>query len=196
MKNTLLFFALLVPLALLGLVAYVILSTEDAPPCALCQAVERQDPEGVSSGLAAGAAVDDRAWHAALQQLPTGSDSAKAIVRLLATNGANPNYTWRFSRSTPEGDWAAAIVAERTDDLALIDALIAHGLDVKGQAGAEALVAAAAGAREGVVQRLLAAGVPADARGRWPQRSALAEAIQTRHAGTIAALEAAGATEW
>lgn len=170
-------------------------------PCALCDAVAAKDLGRARQVLQDGAAVDRVSWELAVTSLANGETEGEALVGLLAASGADPNHrlsspgSARRGAMNPSGARSAAgIIAGNTADPAVIEAMLQHGLDVKGAAGAEALTAAAAATHTAVVERLLAAGVPVNATAEG--RTALSYAIETRHRPTIAALERAGALEW
>lgn len=170
-------------------------------PCPLCDAVEARDVARVREVLQAGAAVDRVAWELAVTSLSNGDAEGTALVSALATHGADPNHrvaaagSARRGAMSPSGATAVAgTIARNTSDLAVIDALIRHGLDVKGEPGAAALSGAAVAGHTAVVERLLAAGVPVNATSEG--ETALSHAIQRRDLAAIAVLEKAGGLEW
>jgi ankyrin repeat protein len=83
-------------------------------------------------------------------------------------------------------------------DRALVDRLIARGLDVRGTPGGQALRKAVITRRLDAVKALLAAGAPVNHAGVHvlDRTTPLAEAIQTRDLALIDLLESAGAVEW
>lgn len=183
------------------LVAALSSACQPAAPCVLCDAVEAKDVARVQETLRDGAAVDRVSWELAVTSLSNGDAEGERLVALLAAAGADPNHriaaagSARRGAMTPSGSTAvAATIALNTEEVAIVDALVTHGLDVKGATGAEALAAAAGVAHAGVVARLLAAGVPVNA--VVEGQTALARAVQTRHRPTIAAIEQAGGLEW
>jgi hypothetical protein len=198
-------------------------ATRAAEPCPLCESIASEDVATVERALAGGAGVTDRAWRAALERVDSPQDSDGSplqIVARLIEHGADPNFAWttfeqstgasvgeaRTGRSSNLGPrssetsrrmFAAAAVAADTDDVATMNALLAKGLDVKGQGAGEALIVAAALEHLKTVRRLLEAGVPVNyVASQAPRRTPLAEAIQTRNLAVIGALEAAGGREW
>lgn len=188
-------------LAGLILAAGVASGCQPAQPCVLCDAVESKDVTRVQEVLRGGATVDRVSWELAVTSLGNGDAEGEPLVRLLAAAGATPNHrisaagSARRGAMNPSGSTAvAAIISLNSDDVSIIDALLAHGLDVKGATGAEALAAGAAVGHTGVVERLLAAGAPVNT--KVEGQTALALAIQSRHLPTIAALEKAGGLEW
>lgn len=188
-------------LARVLLVATLASACQPAAPCVLCDAVEAKDVARVQDALRRGATVDRVSWELAVTSLGNGDAEGAPLVALLAAAGAGPNHriaaagSARRGAMNPSGSTAvAAIIALNTEDVAIVDALVTHGLDVKGAPGAEALTAAASVAHTGVVTRLLAAGVPVNAVADG--QTALARAIQTRHRPTIAAIEQSGGLEW
>lgn len=174
---------------------------QPAAPCVLCDAVEAKDVARVQDALRGGATVDRVSWELAVTSLSNGDAEGAALVALLAAAGGDPNHriaavgSARRGAMNPSGSTAvAAIIAGHSEDAAIVEALVEHGLDVKGATGAEALAAAAANGHATVVTGLLAAGVPVNAVADG--QTALARAIQTRHRPTIAAIEQAGGLEW
>lgn len=172
-----------------------------AEPCPLCDAVAAGDVARAEAVLQAGAVVDRVSWELAVTALANGDTGAAGLVTLLARHGADPNHTiaviGEARRGAPSRSGATAvagIIAGSVSDAALVDVLIANGLDVQRSPGVEALHAAAAAGHTAVVRRLLKAGVPVNAVADG--QTALALAIQTRHQPTIEALEAAGGLEW
>lgn len=197
--------AALALVALFGTIALLMIRQPTAP-CPLCAAVDAGDPVAVKAALDAGTALDDRAWQAAILAVSNapGSQPAIEIARLLVEAGADPNAGWsmpmparRSAMSGRGGQLRASVVLAMTDDTpVLVDALIAHGLDIGGPPAGEALVAAAGVAHLTVVERLLRAGVSPNYASQDAGLMPLAAAIQTRHLGVIAAIENAGGREW
>jgi hypothetical protein len=192
------------PLTLLAVVlglAWAGAACGPAEPCPLCDAVEARDVARVRRVLQEGVTVDRVSWELAVTSLGNGDAEGAGLVALLARHGADPNHTIsamgearRGAHSRSGSTAVAGIIAGNTDDVSILDALIANGLDVEGGPGAEALVSAAAAAHPGMVARLVAAGVPVNA--VVDRQTALALAIQTRHLPTISVLEKAGGLEW
>ncbi len=175
--------------------------------CALCDAVATNDPAQVRTALDNGAPIDDRAWQVAVIDVSNtnGGAAEMAIARLLVERGADPNAFWvmggtRASRSAVQSAgskmWASGVLAQASATPDLVDTMVAHGLDVKGSAAAEALIAATILERTPVVVSLLRAGVPANRTDGERGPSALAYAIQTRNLALIEAIEASGGREW
>jgi hypothetical protein len=200
---------LAVALGVMGLVVYGVMSQSRAAnePCPLCDAVATKDPEQVEAALASDATVSPRAWRDAIDNLQGFVDARGPeveIARMLAEHGGDPNVWWstgsRASRSAISSaggqTWAAAVLAMAADRPELVDALIAHGLEVSGRPGGEALVGAAAAGHARVVARLLKAGVPPNYKSTAEGVTPLALAIQTGNIEVIAAIEQAGGREW
>lgn len=214
---------LLVPV--FGVFGWVVFRlTRPAEPCPLCDVVTTGDSAAVDRALADGAAVTDDAWALALQRVESPQDHGGPplqIVAALLEHGADANFSWssispRASSggasitlggttastasaggSSRRRHFAAAAIASDTDDVAILDRLLDRGLDPRGQAAGEALIAAAMAGHARLVSRLLDAGVPPNyVASQAPRRTALAEAIQTLNLDVIAALEAAGGREW
>ena len=193
----------------LALFTFIVVSLvrEARVECPLCEAVATNDPAKVRVALDDGAPMADAAWEAAVRRVTdSGADaSAVEIVRTMLSRGADPNASWfvggteaRRSAIQPAATrmWASAVLAQSTASDALTAAMITHGLAPRGQAAAEALIAAAISERVPAVRRLIDAGVPPNRVDGEGGPSALARAIQTRNLELIAVLEAAGGREW
>ena len=175
--------------------------------CPLCDAVATNEPADVRAALDRGAPMATLAWEAAVIHLgnaPDGEAEAQ-IVRLLLERGADPNAYFfvggtMASRSAVQPSaskiWASSVIAQSTAADEITAAMITHGLAPRGQAAAEALIAAAISERVPAVRRLIDAGVPPNRVDGEGGPSALARAIQTRNLELIAVLEAAGGREW
>jgi ankyrin repeat protein len=194
---------------LLGLFALIVFSVgrRANSPCPLCDAVDTNDPAQVRTALEDGAPIDDRAWQIAVINLSNSNGGVPeiAIARLLVERGADPNASWSVGGSTSTRStvqrgasktWASTVLAQASAEPSLVDAMLAHGLEVRGVAAAEALIAAAVLERTAVVLSLLRAGVPPNRQDGEGGPSALAYAIQTRNLELIGALEAGGGREW
>lgn len=195
-----------VVLGLFALIAFSV-ARRATSDCELCDAVETNDPAQVRTALENQVPIDDRAWQVAVISLSNsnGGTAETAIARLLVERGADPNAFWvmggtRASRSAVQTAgskmWASAVLAQASAAPDLVDTMVAHGLDVKGPAGAQALIAAAILERTAAVASLLRAGVPANSSDGEPGPSALAYAIQTRNLELIRVIEASGGREW
>ncbi len=204
--------ALLPALALGGL---LVSGCDDVPPCPLCDAIEARDAGAVRARLAEGAAVTEYAVELAADPNrvvgrvggePEGVD--RKIVDLLIER-ADPNTSWkrvsggsgRYSSATRGSQstvYLAEALMELWGDLALVDRLLARGLDVRGTPGGQALRQAVISRRTEAAKALVAAGAPVNHVGIdvLDRTTPLAEAIQLRDLETIALLEAAGAVEW
>jgi hypothetical protein len=197
----------------LALCALALTGCGGPPPCRLCDAVEARDAAGVRAMLTAGESVSVRALQIATD--PTlvavrtqGGDEGRdrAIAELLLEKG-DPNAHWttaggRLRGSSSSGSQETVYVAEALmeswGDRAMVDRLLARGLDVRGTPGGQALRQAVISRRHDAAEALLAAGAPVNHVGVnvLDQTTPLAEAIQTRDLALIGLLEAAGAVEW
>lgn len=197
-------------LPLLMLAGLLVAGCDDIPPCPLCDAIEARDVAAVRARLAEGHAVTMYALELAadpnrVESRVMGSpqDVDREMVDVLLET-ADPNTSWkRVSSGKGTGGsqkriYLAEALMELWGDTALLDRLIARGLDVRGTPGGQALRQAVISQRTEAVKRLIAAGAPVNHVGiNVPARTTpLAEAIQLRDLDVIGLLEQAGAVEW
>jgi len=206
--------ALLRAMPAVALAAAVLTGCSAPPPCRLCDAVEARDLAAVRALLAQGEAVTARVLETAadpnrvVARTPPGGPEAidREIVDLLLENG-DPNARWmlagsRLRSGSSSGSQKAVYLAEALMELwgdrAMVERLLARGLDVRGTPGGQALRQAVISRRPDAVRALLAAGAPVNHVGVnvLDRTTPLAEAIQTRDLALIALLESAGAVEW
>jgi len=189
---------------------------DEPPPCPLCPAIAQRAPQAVQALLDRGEPVTREALEKAIE--PRRLDQRtqfsleprdRRIAELLIARG-DVNARWHVSASsggrgssTVRGSGyqrhLAAAVMVNWPDPALVALLVQRGLDVKGEAGGEALRAAAVAGSRDAVRAWIAAGAPVNhvgTEGSFGRTTALAEAIQRRDLAMIADLEAAGALEW
>lgn len=202
--------ALLVGLLLAGALAA---ACDAPPPCALCDAIEARDAAAVRAQLGAGAAVTSR-------EIELAADPARVVVRTgggpqaadrevveLLVERVDPNVSWKVvsgglrgssSTGSQKTRYLAEALMELWGDRAILDRLVARGLDVRGVPGGQALRQAVISGRVDAVRALVAAGAPVNHVGinLVERTTPLAEAIQTRDLALIALLEQAGAVEW
>jgi hypothetical protein len=198
----------------IALTAAALTGCSAPPPCRLCDAVDARDVVAVRELLADGEAVTTRVLETAadpshvVARTPAGGPEAvdREIVELLLERG-DPNARWmlagsRLRGSSSSGSQKAVYLAEALvevwGDRALVERLIARGLDVRGTPGGQALRQAVISGRQDAVVALLAAGAPVNHVGVnvLDRTTPLAEAIQARDLALIALLESAGAVEW
>lgn len=199
--------------AVLVLATLSLAGCEAPPPCRLCDAIEARDVGSVRALLAAGEAVTPRVLEEAADPsrvtARAGGDPGpvdRELVDLLLETG-DPNAYWRIAgnrlrhssmSSAQTTLYLAESLMELWGDRALVERLLARGLDVRGTPGGQALRQAVISRRADAVRALVAAGAPVNHAGvnALDRTTPLAEAIQTRDLELIALLEAAGAVEW
>jgi hypothetical protein len=194
--------------------AFTLSGCASSPPCDLCDAIEARDAGAVNSLLAQGSPVTTQVLELAadpnrvIARTPPGGPEAvdREIVERLIEQG-NVNARWmrtgsRLRNSSSSGSQTAVYLAEALMELwgepALVQRLVARGLDVRGVPGGQALRQAVISRRLDAVRALVDAGAPVNHVGvnALEATTPLAEAIQTCDPALIALLESAGAVEW
>ncbi len=183
-------------------------------PCRLCDAIEERDVDTVRALVNDGEPATQQALEVAADPARVFSRSMTSpdaidrdIVEALLDHG-DPNTRWMLARARGRDDrysggsqttvYLAAALMELWGDAAIVEQLVARGLDVRGTPGGEALRQAAIDERLEGARALLSAGAPVNHVGVnvMGRTTPLAEAIQTRNLELIALLESAGAVEW